>query len=613
MCCKTLFHRGCLVAGLLATLGLTPATSHAETVTVDASEAVGSIPAIHGVNSGPLLKDHTGDPPWNVTCGNHNTHDFTEQFAAVGIPQARSHDQGPFDLPTVWRPWPEFAGHDPTDPANYNWTISDEFAAATVAAGSQLYPMIGVSNTYCPNPGIDEATIQAIRTPPDKAVYAEIVKRVLMHYTEGWPNDTGFTYDIGQVEIWTEPNVPYFWNGTALQYHDLYVAARAAVHEHFGDAIDCVLHLGREQFSQNVVAAFDPATEPIDAVANHFYSTRPIATVLGLTTRENNTPDLLEKHGYSRDTPIYVSEWNRDNWGNAIPVASYAACSLIYFVGFHPDNVSPITGESHSVVMSHYYASEANFWDDETGEEQNLGVLWRVYGQHMVGETPGLLSTTGWRSDETKQGTDFCVLSGRSDNRQQVNVLVADYTNRPDKETPAHPGVDFSLEVVVNDLPWGTAKFSWERWRHDTESTLRLADSGSASGSTSWSFSGTGKRSTYELFKLVADEPPRNDGNTDGNTDGGADADAGKGDKVASSGCQCSVGTSGDVGGWGLTVLAALLALLWLRRRSIRRAADRTILPLALIQARAGVAGTSVKPWGNSDDPDSPRRSLLGG
>jgi len=495
--------RVCLVAGLLATLGLTPATSHAETVTVDASEVVGSIPAIHGVNSGPLLKDHNDDPPWIPPCPNHNTHDFTAEFAAVGIPQARSHDQGPFDINIIWSNWPDFDGYDATDSLNYDWTISDEFAAATVAAGAQLYPMIGVSAQSCDNPVYNPVDL---RNPPDVEVYAEIVKRMLMHYTEGW--DNGFTYDIDQVEIWTEPNVPYFWNGTAQQYHDLYVATQAAVHEHFGDAIDCVLHLGREPFSQNVVAAFDPATEPIDAVANHYYSTRPIAAVLGLAIRENNTPDLLEEHGYSRDTPIYVSEWNRDSWGNAVTVAAYAACTLTYLVGFHPDNVSPITGESHNVMMSHCYSSEANFWDDETGEELNQGVLWRVYGQNLVGETPNLLATTGAWSDTTQHGTDFCVLAGRSDNRQRVNVMVADYTNTPDDELPAHPGDPFQLEVVIDNLPWGAADFTWERWRHDTHNTLRLVDMGSASGSTSWSYSSMGRRSTYDLFTLVADDPP---------------------------------------------------------------------------------------------------------
>lgn len=494
------------VTALFVTLpSMTALAEKAEEVTVNAGEVIGVIPAIHGVNSGPLLNDHTDEPPWTPPCANHNSHDFTTQFAEVGIPQSRSHDQGPFDINVIWKPWPEFKMEDLEDPSNFDWEISDDFAAAVVEAGGQLYPMVGVSQSSC-NSATPEQ-INDLRTPPDPEVYGEIVKRVLMHYTEGW--EDGFFYDIEQVAIWTEPNVHYFWNGTSQDYHDLYVAAHEAIHGHFGDEIACVLHLGRDVFSQGVIDAFDPATEPIDAVANHYYSTRPITFINGLLFKEDRATELLNNQGYPGDEiPIFISEWNRDTWGNSVTVASFAGCALTYFVGLHPDNVSPFTGESHNVVMGHHYSSEGNFWDDETGEDLNMGVLWRVFGERLVAQTPNLLANAGaWFSDE-KSGTDFCVLPGRSEDRGLIHVLISDYTNTDEEPLPAHPGEDYPLKVTVTDLPWGTEAFTWERWRHDTDNQLRLADFGSAEGLTEWNYNGTGTRSTMELFVLNAVEAP---------------------------------------------------------------------------------------------------------
>jgi hypothetical protein len=58
--------------------------------------------------------------------------------------------------------------------------------------------------------------------PKNTTVFAEVIKHVVMHYTQGWPSGTGHYYDFEYWEVWNEPELAMFWNGTLHTLFQLY-------------------------------------------------------------------------------------------------------------------------------------------------------------------------------------------------------------------------------------------------------------------------------------------------------------------------------------------------------------------------------------------------------
>jgi len=58
--------------------------------------------------------------------------------------------------------------------------------------------------------------------PKNSTVFAEVIKHVVMHYTQGWPGGTGHYYDFEYWEVWNEPELAMFWNGTLDALFQLY-------------------------------------------------------------------------------------------------------------------------------------------------------------------------------------------------------------------------------------------------------------------------------------------------------------------------------------------------------------------------------------------------------
>ncbi len=110
----------------------------------------------------------------------------------------------------LWLPYPEYAGHNPTDPNNYDWTRADAAVEQIIAAGSTPYLRFGHSKNHSSS-GSCIANLDT-RTPPDDfAVFAQVTKHILKHFLSGW--DNGFTYDIEFVEVWNEFYLGEFWAG----------------------------------------------------------------------------------------------------------------------------------------------------------------------------------------------------------------------------------------------------------------------------------------------------------------------------------------------------------------------------------------------------------------
>ena len=175
---RALHHLRSTGIGIFATLLTAAPIARAESLSVDAAQIDGVIPAIHGITNGPIISNAPGSAP---PCGNNHPADHTARFADLKVPQTRMHGGGEVDLDKLWIPFPEYAGHDPSDPANYDWTRADAAVEQIIAAGSTPYLRFGHSKNHSAS-GSCIANLDT-RTPPDDfAVFAQVTKHILKHF-----------------------------------------------------------------------------------------------------------------------------------------------------------------------------------------------------------------------------------------------------------------------------------------------------------------------------------------------------------------------------------------------------------------------------------------------
>ncbi|MEO2169062.1 MAG: hypothetical protein ABGY42_13280, partial [bacterium] len=197
--------------------------------------------------------------------------------------------------------------------------------------------------------------------------------------------------------------------------------------------------------------------------------------------------------------PIVIAEWNRGSGcynggtGGTIPAGAFVAASLMTMAELHPTN------SSHNVIMSHLFSTRFQIWNESLAPK-GPGVGLESYAR-LVNETPNKLATTGTYVDTT--AIDFHAIAGKSDDGSKVNLLVSYYdvsdTDCPDN---TNVGTIVPLDVNVNNLPWGDAAFTWERWMHTSNSALTLVDSGSGAGG-SFSTSQDMRANVLELYLLA--------------------------------------------------------------------------------------------------------------
>ncbi len=463
-------HTGRFMMLLAAWWAASQAARADEAVVVDAGEVVGLIPAIHGVNNGPLVRLE-----WEPVCPLDQAGDYTERFLEAHIPQSRTHGEGPFDINEIWRPFPRFAGFDPDDPALYDWTITDERMAATAGVTDVLVRLGNGSGVCDPN----------LALPPDDfGVWARVARNILRHYLRGWAD--GFYYDnIRYVEIWNEFYEPNYWLGTPTEAAQLYAAAYAEIKDEFGDQIMVAGSMSRGPKSYEYFTYLRDHGVGVDFIADHMYPERPREFIEQVYLGSGAHPELtnweayLPLVGYPADTPIMFTEWNRTlyRWGNDVAMASFAAATLITLADLHPAN------SSHNVLMGHYFSARKQMYNAD-GSFRHPGQVFYTYGALMYGRTPLRLAASGTRHDPEGYGSDFLVLAGRSRDSRLVQVMLAHYGNSASDPWPSGPGPAFNLALTIDNLPWGSGGgYSWQRWSHDRNLRgLYLSESGQGSG-----------------------------------------------------------------------------------------------------------------------------------
>lgn len=179
-------------------------------INVDFSKVLGKIKPIHGFNNASRKTDYGEVLP---------------DFMKLSPPFVRLHDTGGtyggshyVDIPNIF---PDFSA-DASDPANYDFTLTDCYLKPLCEAGIKIMYRLGVTIEHEPKK-------YNIYAPSDPYKWADICEHIVRHYNDGWAD--GYHWNIDFWEIWNEPDGidpkvepfgPPNWIGTAEDYYRLY-------------------------------------------------------------------------------------------------------------------------------------------------------------------------------------------------------------------------------------------------------------------------------------------------------------------------------------------------------------------------------------------------------
>jgi len=432
-------------------------------IRVFADQGFGKIAPIHGVNNGPLV-----DTGWDLCQGLWYDADYSEQFNMTQIPSARTHGEGPGDMNRIWvhldeNGVPVYDGYDPLDPANYDFSETDDRINSTMGTThTEVYWRLGYSKGA---PAVQDCPDW--RAPPDNlTVFAQAAVQVLKHYREGWAD--GYYYEgFNAVEVWNEPYLPDWYSGTPGQYFQMYHEVNTAVTAAFGNAIDVVAAIELDpthiEFTTRFLELAREHEEPIDAVYVHLYRTNPSQTIYNMYADENYSIEaLLTAYGYPADTPVYITEWNRN-----IPIYANSPASqpyLMSILSIYNDLWEGNEGNSSlghtNLRMAHYFASRSFMWTADNTPKPP-GFTWEIYGK-MISDTPNRLATSGGHHSSGMASDELNVLAGVSDDGETIQVLITRYVADAGESPNGFSDVNETVDLYVDGLGWGSCTFTVE-------------------------------------------------------------------------------------------------------------------------------------------------------
>ena len=435
------------------------------TATIHFDEEYGRIAPIHGVNNGPLVRN-----AWEIEDCQHIWYsaNYTEEYNEMQIPSSRTHGEGPGDMNRIWvhadeNGVPVYEGYDPLNLSNYDFNETDQRVQATLATThTSVYWRMGYSKAY---PTYEDCSDW--RSPPDNfTVFAQAAVQVLKHYREGW-ND-GFYFDsFDVVEVWNEPYLSDWWNGTADEYYELFHAVNSAVTSEFGDEIEVVaaITIGADsiEFSERFMELAQQNNEPIDAIYVHLYRINPSQTTYFFTHETESIGAFLAQYGYSENTPVYITEWNRN-----IPIYAQSPASQAYLTSvltiyndLWEGNAGNSSYDVNTLRMAHFFAARSFFWE-ENGRIKPPGITWTVYGE-MVANTSIRLQNEGGFPSDSLDSNEFNILAGKSENGSQVGILLSRYVDENASQPNGFSEFNDTVNLSVDGLD-ASCTYTWKHW-----------------------------------------------------------------------------------------------------------------------------------------------------
>ena len=452
--------------------GTPPGPSANEELTVNVSNITGEIAHVNGLMKGPTFQTEWND----ISCNQQNYQqdiDYRQQFDDLMIPNTRMQGETIGDIDKIWKPWPAYEGYDVTDPANYNFTLTDFGVERTMSTNYTTILLKAGHSKWLEEWERPTCENGPYYEPPENfTIFAQVTKQILMHYREGWADGYNYT-KMNMVEVWNEPWVSHWWNGSALEYFELWGEVDQVLNDYFGDDVLVAANFesGGGAYSENLFIYADAVGQTIDAINVHQYKYRPSQNLYDVDGQEESISQLFVKYGYPIDTPFMVTEWNRK-----IPTYTQSSASQPYIMGTLTmyNDLWHQNGD-YGLIMTHFFATGFLFEDD--GSLEREGMTFAAYGD-MLRNTPVRVGTTGshYEHDAANHSSggrtqDVNILAGRSPIGDAVTAAISIYDLTDTHVEGAYQAPDYfsnssrTVNFTVENLAWGDdCSFTWERW-----------------------------------------------------------------------------------------------------------------------------------------------------
>ncbi|MGQ9596336.1 MAG: GH39 family glycosyl hydrolase [Thermoproteota archaeon] len=401
---------------------------------VDCSTVLGKVANLLGVNDGPL-----GPRGWN---GSSYPYDLTGYYLKAGVNFIRVHDLwGSADIDIVF---PDF-NRDPRDLHAYNFSSTDRHVSAMLSTGARVIFRLGYSWSDPPK-----------NSPPsDYEKWAEVCLHIVKHYNKEWAN--GMYGAIKHWEIWNEPDIEQFWDGTLEEYFLLYETTARRIKGYDpssfvgGPAIAYDLN-----FLRNFLRRCKERDTPLDFVSWHVYSKDPNEVYQrALAVRR-----LMDEYGFS-DKLIVLTEWNiwkDDSDSYEIfrgPVgASFCASCLIRL-------------QNASVNIANFYRGDSWPWGGLFNEDGSAGKAYYV----MTAFKDAFENSVRVKCVTEGGGQNLATMATKAEDDGSISTIISNYGK-----------VAYNYRIQFSGLSWDDQSFYYEVFSVDEKTNLNLLMSGSWSG-----------------------------------------------------------------------------------------------------------------------------------
>jgi xylan 1,4-beta-xylosidase len=386
-------------------------------IRLDCSNISGVIRPFADINDGPIpIKNE----PKYV--------DLTDHYHDIGIASIRTHDLfGPTDISTIFPDW----NADPTDESSYHFQTSDPLITSMIDAGCQVLYRLGES----------ASDNHSLATPPiNFTKWGEVCKHITMHYNEGWKQ--GFFYHIVYWEVWNEPDLSGFWNGTADQYFELYHITAETL-KSYNSSLKiggpCTSSVTNENFTKGFLQYVKDHEVPLDFFSWHRYA----ATPFEMYNASRYIRQLLDSYGYF-DAENINTEWNldiltpqrdKDNARNA----AFTACCLTVFQDALLDHAYRYRGNQENNWLMRFLGLDLSLFT-YAGVYKRPALTYKAM-KEIIKDTPLRISTTIMNAS-----TGITHLAGISEDHTNISILISSFD-----------ADDTQYALELSNLPWNTS------------------------------------------------------------------------------------------------------------------------------------------------------------
>lgn len=441
-------------------------------ISLDGTQTNGVIKPYAEINCGPAPISYI-----------ENSVDLTNQYQDIGINFIRTHDFfGPTDVSTIFPDWDA----NPYEEESYNFTSSDEMITPIINTDCKVFYRLGES----------ASDNNSLRIPPaNMTKWAEVCKHIVMHYNDGWNN--GYHYNITYWEIWNEPDLDGFWDGTADEYYTLYhtiVQTLKAYNPSLKIGGPCTSSIADTNFTHGFLTYLVNNEIPLDFYSWHHYADTPH----DLYTSSRTVRNLLDSYGFA-DCESINTEWNiniltpqrdKDNAKNA----AFTACSLTTFQDASIDHAFRYRGtQDNNWLMRLIGFDLALFTHDGIYKTPALSYNAMHY---LIRDTPIRLTTP---TMDASNGITY--LAGISEDKTNISIIISNY------EAP-----DTLYTLNLTNIPWNNTSYTAVFYLIDEDHHLEIVENVTSDKSV-YSTMQTLEKSTIHFIRLtsstvVPDEGP---------------------------------------------------------------------------------------------------------